>query len=263
VEARPVQLDELLASCHADTQQATGALAARGDPELEARAEALRRLAAAHGESLRVHAEDQAAVELRYLVVVPWRPDLPLPSVGTLRVPRRRKTGPVLRRPLAAHLRLARESLGHADALRAELEGLDLTARLLDGPEVADLLWRPFAPHAAQATPELGAARLTAPVLGALEAEHDPTGAARAADRLADSIAHAPLDFAADHRWAVIDGRGTLSIRVGPRVYWLATSEPHRDVPARQLTLEQADGDLWAALDLLADPSWHRAHGLS
>jgi hypothetical protein len=58
-------------------------------------------------------------------------------------------------------------------------------------------------------------------------------------------------------------GRGTLSIRVGPRVYWLATSEPHRDVPARQLALEQADGDLWGALDLLADPSWHRAHGLS
>jgi hypothetical protein len=52
-------------------------------------------------------------------------------------------------------------------------------------------------------------------------------------------------------------GRGAITIRVGPHIYWLATSEPLQDVPLRNLALQEADGDHFAALDLLAEPDWH------
>ena len=47
-------------------------------------------------------------------------------------------------------------------------------------------------------------------------------------------------------------GRGVVSVRLGPRAYWIATSEPIEDVPARERALREAGGDPWAALDLLA-----------
>ena len=46
-------------------------------------------------------------------------------------------------------------------------------------------------------------------------------------------------------------GRGVVSVRLGPRAYWIATSEPLEDVPARERALRAAGGDPWAALDLL------------
>ena len=54
-------------------------------------------------------------------------------------------------------------------------------------------------------------------------------------------------------------GRGVVSIRVGQRAYWLATSDPIRDVPLRERALQDSDGQPWVALDLLCDPDWHRA----
>ena len=47
-------------------------------------------------------------------------------------------------------------------------------------------------------------------------------------------------------------GRGTIALRVGPREYWLATSDPVSDAPLRAQALEQAGGDPWAALEALA-----------
>jgi hypothetical protein len=52
-------------------------------------------------------------------------------------------------------------------------------------------------------------------------------------------------------------GRGAVTIRVGPHIYSLATSDPLHDVPLRNLALEKTGGDGFAALNLLADPSWH------
>lgn len=49
-----------------------------------------------------------------------------------------------------------------------------------------------------------------------------------------------------------VRGRGKLSVAVGPREYWAMTSEPHRDVPRRQLALERAGGDAWKAIYNLA-----------
>ena len=62
-------------------------------------------------------------------------------------------------------------------------------------------------------------------------------------------------------------GRGAVTIRLGGRVYWLASSDPVVDVPWRELALQQAGcsaatDDVEAAeaaflaLDLLADPDW-------
>ena len=47
-------------------------------------------------------------------------------------------------------------------------------------------------------------------------------------------------------------GRGTVSLRVGPREYWMATNDPNRDEPLRRAALRTAGGDPWAALELLA-----------
>ncbi len=56
-------------------------------------------------------------------------------------------------------------------------------------------------------------------------------------------------------------GRGAVSIRLGDHIYWQATSDPIVDLPLRNLALQQADGDHFAALDLLADPRWHAENG--
>jgi hypothetical protein len=66
-------------------------------------------------------------------------------------------------------------------------------------------------------------------------------------------------------------GRGTVTIRHGEHIYWLATSDPVADLPLRELALHQtgyhaARNDLdrcragFAALDLLADRAWRARH---
>ena len=40
--------------------------------------------------------------------------------------------------------------------------------------------------------------------------------------------------------------------------YWTCSADPQRDQPLRQLALQEADGDAWAALRLLVDPAWHQ-----
>lgn len=48
-------------------------------------------------------------------------------------------------------------------------------------------------------------------------------------------------------------GRGTIALRVGSSEYWLATSDPLRDVPRRTKALRAEAGDAWRALQHLAD----------
>jgi hypothetical protein len=47
-------------------------------------------------------------------------------------------------------------------------------------------------------------------------------------------------------------GRGTVSVRLGPRAYWICTSDPIADVPERHVALKEAEGDGWRVLDLVA-----------
>jgi hypothetical protein len=201
-QATPVSLEDLIARGRAETDAATEPLLASDDPLKQAQGRALRRLAACTEESLEVHAEDQAAVDVRYALVVPWHPDT-LESHARRR--RRRRSDDPLERPLATHLRCARESLQHAERLRSALTGLDLKASLMTGPDVADLLWTRFSPAAARTRARRPSAQHP-PIYGALDYEVDRETARTAALRLRDVICRGELDLLDRHRLGVDGG---------------------------------------------------------
>lgn len=198
VEARPVELDRLLATNRAEAEHAIGALEESGDDHQRERAEAFRRLRAAHEESLHKHADALAAVELAYYVVIPLTPDQRTRvDWRSLAPQRRRLKTAALRRALESHRRVARESLRLVDAIRGDLEALDLSTHLLDGPEVADLLWRRFNPTTADRTPERrpGVRESRLELVGELEAVADAQEAAAAAHALRDTLGASMHDF--------------------------------------------------------------------
>ncbi|MQA75691.1 MAG: hypothetical protein GEU88_15350 [Solirubrobacterales bacterium] len=53
-----------------------------------------------------------------------------------------------------------------------------------------------------------------------------------------------------------VHGRGTVRIYLGDMEYWVASSDPYRDQPIRELARREG-GDAWAALRLLVEPEWH------
>ena len=101
---------------------------------------------------------------------------------------------------------MARESLHLTDAIRGDLEALDLSTHLLSGPEVLDLLWRRFNPTAADRTPERrpGAREQRLEVVGELDAVADAREAARAAHALRELVAGSAIDCA-DQRHLRVD----------------------------------------------------------
>jgi hypothetical protein len=193
VEAAPVRLDELLGHSRAEADRARLPLERSGEPELRDRAAALRRLHGALEQSLERHADEQAAVEVGYYVVVPHVPDQGLRVDWRSLVPGRRRRLPTapLRRTLESHRRVVRESLRLTDSIRSDLEALDLSTRLLSGPEVADLVWRRFNPTSADRTPEPrpGAQPSRLELLGELDAAADAREAAEAARALRELVA--------------------------------------------------------------------------
>jgi hypothetical protein len=72
-------------------------------------------------------------------------------------------------------------------------------------------------------------------------------------------IAHLKTDKRRAAQAYVIDGtrgRSTVSVRLGPRGYWMCTSDPIADVPEREAALREARNDPWRALDVLrANPT--------
>ncbi|HEX8121237.1 MAG TPA: hypothetical protein VF549_08225 [Solirubrobacteraceae bacterium] len=202
-QATPVSLEDLIARSRTETDAATDQLLASPDGLTRAQGHALRRLAACTEDSLRVHAEDQAAVDVRYVLVVPWHPDVV--AHGPRRLGgRRRKTDP-LERPLAEHARFAREAQQHAERLRSALAGLDMKASLMSGPDVADLLWSRFSPAAAAARARRPSAQ-EPPVLASLDHDTDREKAGVAAARLRDAICRGELDLLDRHRLGVDGG---------------------------------------------------------
>jgi TraG P-loop domain len=192
VEAAPVRLDALLEHSRREAQRGLVPLEQSGEPELRERASALRRLHEALERSLELHADEQAAVEIGYYVVVPYVPDQGVRVDWRSLLPsRRRLASAPLRRALESHRRVMRESLQLTDSLRADLEALDLSTRLLSGPEIADLLWRRFNPTTADRTPERrpGAQESRLEVLGELDAAQDAREAANAARALRELLA--------------------------------------------------------------------------
>jgi len=193
VEAAPVKLDALLEHSRREAHRGQAALEASAERELAERAQALRRLHAALEQSLEVHSDEQAAVEVGYYVVVPFLPDQGLRVDWRSLLPGRRARLPSapLARALESHRRVLRESLRLTDSIRADLEALDLSTRLLSGPEVADLLWRRFNPTTADRTPERrpAAQQSRLEVLGELDAARDAREAAQAARSLRGLLA--------------------------------------------------------------------------
>ena len=47
-------------------------------------------------------------------------------------------------------------------------------------------------------------------------------------------------------------GRAKVSLPVGPLEYWMYTSDPLRDAPAREAAIDRHGGDVWAAIHELA-----------
>jgi hypothetical protein len=201
VEARPVRLEALVEQGRAETAAAASELERAGERE---RGAALRRLGAAHERSLRVHSDDQAAVDVRYFVVVPY-----LPQESGVRVdwrslgPGSRRLGAApLRRALESHRRVVRESLRHTDLVRSDLEALDLSTRMLQGPEVAELLWRRFNPTSADREPLRAPGRLE--LVGELELVADARAAAQAASELRELVAASAIDLT-DQRYLRVE----------------------------------------------------------
>jgi hypothetical protein len=153
VEARPVQLGALVAQGRGETAAVAAALEAAGDQE---RAAALRRLGEGHERSLRVHSDDKAAVDVRYFVIVPYTPEESGVRVDWRRLlpgRRGRLASSPRARSLESHRRVVRESLRHTDAIRSDLDALDLSTQVLQGPDVAELVWRRFSPTSADRAP--------------------------------------------------------------------------------------------------------------
>src|ERR1019366_732320 len=98
----------------------------------------------AQEQSIRVNAQTVAPLQLRYLVICPWQPaQRSLPGAWG---PRR-----ALRIKAAVHERAIRDSLRHAEGVRADLEAMGVGAELLQGGEVLDLLHERFDPDGQRA----------------------------------------------------------------------------------------------------------------
>jgi len=210
VETAPVDLVSLLERVREQVRHFAGGpplgAVANGDHLALARW----RLYAALEDSLRRHADHQAAVRTRMFVVVPYL--APLRSMrerlGQLRSGGSLPRGP-LQRELGAHRRVVRESLAHANAIGAELSALGLPNRLLNGEEVAELLWRRFNPTRADS----GRSR-PVQVSGELDAPVERERGRAAAVRLRAAIAQSSLDFRRSRSHAEIEGSAEQVIYV-------------------------------------------------
>ena len=124
VEGRPVNLEELRRWVPA---RGRGLRRAAAEPRATRARDRLAlsrwRLYAALEESLRLHADSQAAVEVSHYVVVPFLPRQHVARAALAYWRRGKLPTAPLERTLTAHRRAVREHLGRVDALRAELEG--------------------------------------------------------------------------------------------------------------------------------------------
>lgn len=204
VQARPINLEELLAASRREVEAWAGPPPTTDGAAPDARARDRWRLYGAMEQSIRLHADDQAAVEFDTYVVIPYVPEAPATARAILdRVRPRRVKLQIgdLERDAGAHQRLLRRAFGHVEAVRSDLDAMDLTNRLLGGEEVLDLLHGRFNPTTADRggrPPRRG----LLDELGRPRAAGDARAAAR---RLRAQLAGSAIDFAADSRHACID----------------------------------------------------------
>jgi hypothetical protein len=186
-QATPLELEEILAVEMHRSEQAAGAA---HDEMADGRAKAIRALGIAYERSIRHGAETVNPLRLRYLVICPWRP-AGRPPIAMWRPGR----PPHFE---AAHERADRDSLRHAEGIRADLEATGVAARPLDGLEVLDLLAERFDPQ--RETNGGLPASFTSPdvVLAATPSETGDEAETRAR-ALAEAICTAPISVDRDH----------------------------------------------------------------
>ncbi len=203
IEARPMNLERILADARAEVAAWAGdpSAAADGDRLAESRW----RLHAAMEESLRLHCDEQAAVQFNAYVVVPYLP----PGRSTravlneLRPSRWKLPVAPLERNWSEHKRAVRQSLAHADTIRAELDAMSMPTRFLNGEEVAALLWSRFNPTTADM--HRRGPRISSELFGELDDTEERERARAAATRLREQIASASLDFRHSRHFAEVD----------------------------------------------------------
>ena len=202
VDARPVNLEELLGDCRREVEASAGPAPSRERPARDQLALAQWRLYAALEESLRMHADAHAAVKVRCHVVVPMLPRQNVARAALAWAKRTKLPTAPLERPVEAHRRVVREHLAHVDSLRGELEAEGMPTELLDGQQVARLLWERFNPGKADSGRRPAT---TVEVLGELEPSSDRDRAREAALRLREGIAQSSLDFRSSHQHVTVD----------------------------------------------------------
>jgi hypothetical protein len=205
VQARPINLDEVLATSRHEVSHWAGPAPARGD-RLDGVDLSRWRLFGAMEDSLRRHADDQAAMRLTAHVIVPYVPrgHETQKLLSELRPGRGFKlpTAP-MERLLPEHRRAVRESLAHTEQIRGSLEAMGIPTRMINGAEVAHLIWQRFNPTLADAG-RLPSTPLTE-VLGELDTVTDLEDAQHAAVRLREALCESHLDFKSSPHYAEID----------------------------------------------------------
>jgi ABC-type oligopeptide transport system ATPase subunit len=205
VEARPVPLKAILENSRREVEAWAGPPPMRDRPARDALALSRWRGYAAMEEGMRLHADDQAALELSTYVVVPYRPtsrDARAVLGHLSQLTRRHRFGlgggADLSRGIEPHRRVVRASQAYTDAIRGDLEALNLPAHILNGEEVFSMLWARFNPTRADRLGRPTAA--AAETVGRLDAINNQDEAQRAAAKLRGTICQSGLDFRArDH----------------------------------------------------------------
>ena len=208
-DATPLELENLLAAERGRCERAAGVAEDEG---LLERAAAIRGLGDAQERSIEASARELSPVQMRFLVICPWR------SAATRRPLRPRTQARLTQR---AHERAVRESLRHVQAVRSEIEAIGLSARELAGPEILDLLHERFDPACEQRG--LAAASFLYP--GALQdpvAGEEPRDASVRASQIGGAVCTAVIDLGAP---GYLDVGGTLErvvhVSLPPEQTWL------------------------------------------
>ena len=123
VEGRPVNLEELLDDCRREVEACAGPPPARERAARDPLSLSRWRLYAALEESLRLHADGQAAVEVSHYVVVPFLPRQHVARAALAYWRRGKLPTAPLERTLTAHRRAVREHLGRVDASARRARG--------------------------------------------------------------------------------------------------------------------------------------------
>jgi hypothetical protein len=210
IEARPVNLEEILAETRLQVEAFAGAVPTPESATVDPLALSRWRLYAGMQESLQRNSAEQTAVDMRAWVICPYWPGQrsarallhPRAMLTSMRIGRRLPRAP-LERDSEAHSRAVRESLTHTDTIRAELEALNLPVRMVNGEEYVQRLWGRFNPTAADkgaAPPTVGAE-----VLGDLDGARDRREAQLAARRLRELVGQSLVDFKRSHHYAEVD----------------------------------------------------------